>query len=218
MSRPESNVGQFCHAADSLGSRSRSSLRVLHFSLDEYLWSSRNVQVQSSHHLTGKNQLLYTDRAYHPWWENRGWQKTNGSSATTVESVILAKPGEGKFLADYAKIIRWKNAGPFELTFDIIFDSLDTLNWVRQQEVLTRKKLAELYEIKEEDVIACLFFEPAKAFKSTIPRKHSSGLLYDGDVHENPTPCAVNECFPVRGACRICIAYTFTHFISMTSE
>lgn len=83
-------------------------------------------------------------------------------------------------LWEVTKLVRSKNAGPFVLTFDIMFDDPHIYKRVRDSEAITRKLVAELYRQREEDV---LFFncDNALAIKFSIPRPVSSGDLEDGD-------------------------------------
>ncbi len=74
-------------------------------------------------------------------------------------------------LMDLAEVIRSKNAGPFEITFDVIFSDPDIYAHVRQSGVLTRELVAKLYHIDDAAIIYCSFFEPALAFKFTILRQ-----------------------------------------------
>ena len=85
-------------------------------------------------------------------------------------------------LKDIAKACKSKNAGPFELTLDIMFDSAATFERVRRTGVITRERIASLYGVAPEDV---LFTEypPALAFKATLPRRVVSGAIGDTDVY-----------------------------------
>lgn len=85
-------------------------------------------------------------------------------------------------LKDIAKACKSKNAGPFELTLDIMFDSEDTFEKVRRTGVITRERIASLYGVAPDDV---LFTEypPALAFKATLPRRVVSGAIGDTDVY-----------------------------------
>jgi hypothetical protein len=85
-------------------------------------------------------------------------------------------------LKDIAKACKSKNAGPFELTLDIMFDNEALFQRVRQSGVITPKLIADLYDIDVGDV---LFTEyaPALAFKATIPRRIPSGALGDTDIY-----------------------------------
>jgi hypothetical protein len=80
-------------------------------------------------------------------------------------------------------VIRSKNAGPYELTFDIMFSSAATYEAVKGCGVLNQETVARLYHIPEDGVLACLFWDQALAFKATIKRPKPSGTWGDGDVH-----------------------------------
>ena len=85
-------------------------------------------------------------------------------------------------LWEVTKLIRSKNAGPFVLTFDIMFDDPDTYRRVRDSGILNAGLVARLYNQQEEDV---LFFnvDNVLAIKFSIPRHASSGDLEDSDVY-----------------------------------
>lgn len=85
-------------------------------------------------------------------------------------------------LADLTSLIRSKNAGPFALTFDIMFSDADSYFRVKKSGVLTRNLFAEMFHTPPEKV---KFFEcdNALAFKFSIPRVRNSGDLGDGDLH-----------------------------------
>ena len=80
-----------------------------------------------------------------------------------------------RYVRDVAAVIRSKNAGPFELTFDLMFNNKQDYDEVRQ--AITPAKIAELYRIPEEDVLKIVHFEPALAVKITIKRPRASGAL-----------------------------------------
>jgi len=85
-------------------------------------------------------------------------------------------------LADLTSLIRSKNAGPFALTFDIMFDDEASYLRVKRSGVLTRERLAEMYRTPAQKV---KFFvcDNALAIKFSIPRPRNSGDLGDGDLH-----------------------------------
>ena len=85
-------------------------------------------------------------------------------------------------IRDIAKACKSKNAGPFELTLDVVFDERDMYERVRTTGVLGPELFARLYKVRPEDV---LFTEyPAgNAFKATIPRLVPSGDVGDTDVY-----------------------------------
>ena len=85
-------------------------------------------------------------------------------------------------IRDIAKACKSKNAGPFELTLDVVFDQRSMYERVRATGVLGPGLFARLYNVRAEDV---LFTEyPAgNAFKATIPRLVPSGDVGDTDVY-----------------------------------
>lgn len=85
-------------------------------------------------------------------------------------------------ITDLARVIRSKNAGPFELTFDIIFKDADTYERVKRSGVFSRELFAELYRVPVEKVLSFCFFDQAHAIKATIARSISSGTAGDSDV------------------------------------
>jgi hypothetical protein len=89
---------------------------------------------------------------------------------------------EKKKLIDIARVIRSKNAGPFELTFDIIFNDAETYERAKKSGIFSRELFAEIYRIPLDRVLNFCFFDPAHAVKATIARAVSSGTAGDSDV------------------------------------
>ena len=87
-----------------------------------------------------------------------------------------------RVLADIASLIRSKNAGPFVLTFDIMFQSDEDYEVVRRSGALSIDAFANLYRVNPETV---RFFEcaNARAFKFSIPRPCVQGDPGDADMH-----------------------------------
>ena len=85
-------------------------------------------------------------------------------------------------LRDLAKVIRSKNAGPFEITFDVMFDDPVVYAHVRDSGVLTRERLGQLYQVADGQITYCAFFEPALAFKLTFIRTGSQGGVGERDT------------------------------------
>ena len=86
-------------------------------------------------------------------------------------------------LIDLAGVIRSKNSGPYELTFDIIFKDFATYNKVAHAKVFNSSMFAKLYGIEEQTVMEVVNFDPAKAIKITIERPMCSGNLGETDVY-----------------------------------
>jgi len=85
-------------------------------------------------------------------------------------------------LGELASLVRSKNAGPFELTFDIMFDNVGSFQRVKDSNALSREVIAEIYHIPLEDVK--FFIVPkALAFKASIPRPRFQGDVLDSDGH-----------------------------------
>jgi len=86
-------------------------------------------------------------------------------------------------LFDCADVIRSKNSGPYELTFDIIFKEQEMFERFRDTNIMTPKVFANLYKIREADICGIIAFAPAKAVKITVERPLASGDLGECDVY-----------------------------------
>lgn len=86
-------------------------------------------------------------------------------------------------LQDIASVIRSKNSGPYELTFDVIFKEFEMYQKVKETMAINEKEFAALYNIPESDIISLVYFDPAKAVKVTIVRPIPSGSLGETDVY-----------------------------------
>lgn len=80
-----------------------------------------------------------------------------------------------------AKLIRSKNAGPFKLTFDIIFADEAGFASVRGSEAVSPAAFAAAYGVPEQDV-EVFEHERVMAIKVSIPRPFASGAVDDTDV------------------------------------
>jgi len=85
-------------------------------------------------------------------------------------------------LKDLAQVIRSKNSGPFEITFDVMFADPGTYRRVERSGVLTRPLICRLYGVPDEDIVAFLFFQPALAFKFTLRRGWAQGSINERDT------------------------------------
>ena len=86
-------------------------------------------------------------------------------------------------LTELADVIRSKNSGPYELTFDIIFKSDEIFRRVANSGVINRTTFSKLYGIDASTIIDIVHFHPAKAIKITIARPVCSGDLRETDVY-----------------------------------
>ena len=86
-------------------------------------------------------------------------------------------------LVDLAKVVRSKNAGPFEFTFDVMFDDPEAFEAVKKSGAINAQKVADLYRISHNEVLVCRPYDPALAFKITIRRRIGCGELGESDVY-----------------------------------
>lgn len=86
-------------------------------------------------------------------------------------------------LIDLAQVVRSKNAGPYELTLDVLFRDRSGYDRVRTAGWVTPALVAALYGVAEQDVLGILWFEPANALKITLRRPMVSGDPGETDVY-----------------------------------
>lgn len=84
-------------------------------------------------------------------------------------------------LWELTKLIRSKNSGPFELTFDVIFRDRASYEKVRDAKLINAEWFARTYRLTPE-VVAIINYDAANAIKITIPRPAISGDIDDTDV------------------------------------
>ena len=85
-----------------------------------------------------------------------------------------------KKLANYTKILRSKNAGPLFITFDLIFNGNEEMEYVLNN--LKRSDVAAAYGVSEDD-IDIIAYKVVNSIKITFPRENISGSLCDGDIY-----------------------------------
>lgn len=91
-------------------------------------------------------------------------------------------------LGDVAQVVRSKNAGPYEITLDVMFDNAASYEVVKASRLLDPDNVASLFDLTAKELIWSGFFDPAMAFKATIPRRRNgksvaSGGYMEDDVH-----------------------------------
>ena len=86
-------------------------------------------------------------------------------------------------LKDVANVIRSKNAGPYELTLDVLLKEDELFTKLREADIINQKTIASLYRIPEEDVLSIVWFPNARAIKATIVRPLPSGAMGERDVY-----------------------------------
>ena len=84
-------------------------------------------------------------------------------------------------LGEISSLIRSKNAGPFVLTFDILFDDDLMFEQVKNSGVLTKELISKLYRCPAQ-VVKLFICDNMKAIKFSIPRPITQGDIRDSDM------------------------------------
>ncbi|KAL7904477.1 hypothetical protein GGI35DRAFT_199887 [Trichoderma velutinum] len=160
---------------------------------------------------TGEKKIVDKDLTVHgifPWQRVEipasptGSTNSNGTSRSESNGVTISAKKErlvnqdkkilpakvfshAKALKDVAKVIRSKNAGPFEITFDVIFDDPVIYEAVKSSGILRQEAVAHLFGRSVDEVVWCGFFDQALAFKLTLPRTRNGELRCSGGFMEN---------------------------------
>lgn len=129
------------------------------------------------HKAEGSSQCQSVDRSLGPGLRSTPSKQAGSAIHPTQPSTegpapFAFKPNQ---LGHLASILRSKNAGPYEVTFDAIFDSPEVYEAVKRSGVLTKAKVAETLQIRESDVSVCMWWDSALAFKATVVRAMVSG-------------------------------------------
>jgi hypothetical protein len=85
-------------------------------------------------------------------------------------------------IRDLARACKSKNAGPYEITLDIIFGDRETFDRVRRSGVISPALFARLYGVPPSSVLLTEY-PPAFAYKATFERRVASGAVGDTDVY-----------------------------------
>ncbi|MHC4915224.1 MAG: DUF4387 domain-containing protein [Planctomycetota bacterium] len=86
-------------------------------------------------------------------------------------------------LPEIAEVVRSKNAGPYELTLDIIFSRAEDYAFLKEKRFFDKALFAGLYGVDAEKVLRVTHFDPACAVKATLVRPRVSGQPGDADVY-----------------------------------
>lgn len=86
-------------------------------------------------------------------------------------------------LKEVANVIRSKNAGPYELTLDVLLKDSEIFEKMQKAAIINKKVISHLYRIPETDVLSIVYFPNALAIKATIVRPMPSGALGERDVY-----------------------------------
>lgn len=86
-------------------------------------------------------------------------------------------------LGELAQVVRSKNAKPFRVTFDVIFDDPVVYQRVKAAKVLTRERIVQLYGVADDEIVSVHEFDPGLAIKFTLRRRIPQGCPGDSDVY-----------------------------------
>jgi hypothetical protein len=86
-------------------------------------------------------------------------------------------------ITELAEVIRSKNCGPYELTFDIVFKDRESYDLALASGVFTAELFARLYGLAVDRVLKVVYFDEARAIKATIVRPVVSGDVGETDVY-----------------------------------
>ena len=86
-------------------------------------------------------------------------------------------------LSDCASVIRSKNAGPFEVTIDVMFDTDDAFAAAQRSGLTDTENLAALLRVEPPAILDVIAYAPARAIKINLARDVSSGTVGDRDVY-----------------------------------
>jgi hypothetical protein len=86
-------------------------------------------------------------------------------------------------IREVARVIRSKNAGPYELTLDVIFSERRHFELFRERGIIDAALVSRLYGVSASDVRGVVYFAPANAVKVTIRRRMPSGSPGDTDIY-----------------------------------
>ncbi|TAL81736.1 MAG: DUF4387 domain-containing protein [Candidimonas sp.] len=86
-------------------------------------------------------------------------------------------------LSSIAAVIRSKNAGPFLLTFDVLFSTYEAYRQVWEGGDFTREKIAGVFGVSP-DVVTSIFAVPrGQAIKLTLRRPRAQGSIGESDMY-----------------------------------
>ena len=90
---------------------------------------------------------------------------------------------ETRTLAELASIIRSKNAGPFRLTFDILFDDERAFLTVVTANAINRDAVAALFGVERAEVSSIHVLPEGRAIKITLRRPRAQCSPGETDVY-----------------------------------
>jgi len=76
-----------------------------------------------------------------------------------------------KNIKELCNIIRTKNAGPFEISLDLIFKNKDIYKKVKESKQINKELISKLYNIPTKQIRVFYWFDEGNILKIVLPRK-----------------------------------------------
>lgn len=86
-------------------------------------------------------------------------------------------------LGNLASIVRSKNAGPYRITLDVLFEREDLYDAVSKSGALNAESVAQAYGLDKSKISSFFEIPTARAFKATIYRPIAQCALGEADVY-----------------------------------
>lgn len=86
-------------------------------------------------------------------------------------------------LVDAVEVVRSKNSGPYELTFDLIFRDEAIYRQIKARRLIDAGLAARLYRLDPRDILGVHYFDAVRAVKITIKRPRAAGDPGETDVY-----------------------------------
>lgn len=86
-------------------------------------------------------------------------------------------------LQELARTIRSKNAGSFMITVEIIFDSKDYYQIIKENNLITVNTIAQAYQVSANEIVDFVYYDPGLGIKANFKRKIPSGGPFESDVY-----------------------------------
>ena len=86
-------------------------------------------------------------------------------------------------LADVAKVIRSKNAGPFLVTIDIMFESAEDYRDIVARGIISEETVTRLYGLRTGELLGIYHADTCSSIKVTLLNRIPSGDFGNADVY-----------------------------------
>jgi hypothetical protein len=86
-------------------------------------------------------------------------------------------------LGNLAAIVRSKNAGPYRITLDVMFDRDNLYSVVSESKALSVESVARAYGVDATNISSFFEIPVARAFKVTLFRPHAQCAPGESDVY-----------------------------------